>query len=319
MNYSIDKSINILVIGDIMLDHYIYGDCSRISPEAPVPVVEVTAESHTLGGAGNVVENLKALGCNVNIVSIVGNDENAGLILDKLSHCNIKGDGLITDESRCTTIKTRVLATKHQLIRLDREVTKPIDSNVEARLLAVIKNLIPQYQMVLLSDYNKGLLTPTLLRGIFELCKVYGIRTIVDPKGVNFDKYNGVNIIKPNKKEAVAATGIAIIDKASLEEACTKIKEITNCQDVIITMSEEGIALYSDDQLSIIATKAIDIVDVTGAGDTVLASLAVALAANYNIEQACDFANHAAAVVVSKVGSSTATIAEINENLKNQN
>ncbi|WP_295651133.1 D-glycero-beta-D-manno-heptose-7-phosphate kinase [uncultured Mucilaginibacter sp.] len=311
------KELNILVIGDLMLDHYIYGDCSRISPEAPVPVVEVRHESYTLGGAGNVVENLNVLGSNVDIVSIVGDDENAGLILEKLAHCKIKGIGLITDESRCTTIKTRVLATNHQLIRLDREVTKPIDGNIEAKLLAIIRQMIPNYQMVLLSDYNKGLLTPALLKGIFELCKTHGVKTIVDPKGISFDKYKGVSIIKPNKKEAIAATGIAIVDSDSLEQACIKIKEITNCQEVIITMSEDGIALYSGNKLSIIPTSAIGVVDVTGAGDTVLAALGVALAANHTLEQACDFANHAAAVVVSKVGSATATIAEINEKFEN--
>jgi D-beta-D-heptose 7-phosphate kinase/D-beta-D-heptose 1-phosphate adenosyltransferase len=319
MNYTIDKNINILVIGDIMLDHYIYGDCSRISPEAPVPVVEIKFESYTLGGAGNVVENLNVLGCNVDIVSIVGDDENAGLILEKLAHCNIKGGGLITDETRCTTIKTRVLASKHQLIRLDREVTTAIDRGVEGKLLDLIKKVIPKYQMVLLSDYNKGLLTPALLKGVFELCNAQGVQTIVDPKGVNFDKYKGVSIIKPNKKEAVAATGVEIIDRDSLQKACIKIKEITNCQEVIITMSEDGIALYSGNQLSIIPTKAIGVVDVTGAGDTVLASLGAALAANYTLKQACDFANHAAAVVVSKVGSSTATLAEINQKLKDVN
>ncbi|MBW4889880.1 D-glycero-beta-D-manno-heptose-7-phosphate kinase [Mucilaginibacter sp. HMF5004] len=303
--------LNILVIGDLMLDHYIYGDCSRISPEAPVPVVEIRSESHTLGGAGNVIENLNVFGCNVNIVSIVGDDENAGLVLKKLSHCNIKGDGLVADKNRCTTIKTRVLATKHQLIRLDKEVTKPIDNDIETKLLALIKQILPKYQMVLLSDYNKGLLTPNLLEGVFEACKVQNIKTIVDPKGINFDKYKGVSIIKPNKKEAVAATGIAIADKTSLQEACAKIKEITNCEDVIITMSEEGMALYSDNKLTIIPTKAIGVVDVTGAGDTVLASLGIALTAGYSLEQACDFANHAAAVVVSKIGSATATLDEI--------
>ncbi|WP_295648303.1 D-glycero-beta-D-manno-heptose-7-phosphate kinase [uncultured Mucilaginibacter sp.] len=317
MNYKYSKSKCILVIGDIMLDHYIYGDCNRISPEAPVPVVEVKTESHTLGGAGNVVENLNAFGCSVEMVSVVGDDYNASLIFSKLAECNVAGNGVLTDSDRCTTIKTRVLATNHQLLRLDREITKPIADEIESELLKIVKSIIHLYHIVLLSDYNKGLLTEKLLNGIFEICKAKGIKSIVDPKGVDFSKYRGVSVIKPNKKEASAATGITITDAASLEQACIKIKEITNCDDVVITMSEEGIALYTDNGLSIIPTKAIDVVDVTGAGDTVLASLGLALAAGKTLQQSCDFANHAAAVVVSKVGSATATLQEINEKFQN--
>lgn len=311
------ENLNILVVGDIMLDHYMYGDCNRISPEAPVPVVEVTNESHTLGGAGNVVENLNAFGCNVDVVSVVGEDDSAGLVLSKLAECNISGSGLVTDSSRCTTIKTRVLATKHQLIRLDREVTTPISADIENKLLEIIQSNIHQYHIVLLSDYNKGLLTESFLNGIFALCKARGVKSIVDPKGVNFKKYYGAGVIKPNKKEAMVATGIAIVDNESLEKACIKIKQITNCDDVVITMSEDGIALYTDNKLTIIPTKVLDVIDVTGAGDTVLASLGLALASGKGLKQACDFANHAAAVVVSKVGSATATIEEINQKFNN--
>jgi rfaE bifunctional protein kinase chain/domain len=311
MNYSINESIKILVIGDIMLDHYIYGNCNRISPEAPVPVVEVSNESYTLGGAGNVLKNIRSLNCQADIVSVIGNDDNATVIIDHLLSHGIDSAGLIKDNSRCTTIKSRVLVANHQLIRLDREITKPVSNTIANNLLNVIRENVNKYDIVLLSDYNKGLLTEHLLEQVFKLCKDAGIKTILDPKGLDFKKYQGVNVIKPNKKEAIAATGIEINDRDSLEAACKKIKQLTGCDDVIITMSEKGMAFYSGAQLEIIPTKALDVVDVTGAGDTVLASLGVALAAGHTLYEACDFANHAAAVVVSKVGSATATLKEI--------
>lgn len=305
------NNLNILVIGDIMLDHYIYGDCNRISPEAPVPIVEVKSEDYTLGGAGNVVKNLKAFGCNVDIVSVVGDDYNAGIIKEKLFEYNILGKGLVTDPSQCTTIKTRVLVNNHQMIRLDTESVNLIDREIEQTIVNAIESVIKDYQLLLISDYNKGLLTPTLLNKLFELCRKYNIKSIVDPKGNSFSKYNGVNIIKPNKKEAIIATGMPITDKQSLLQVCSKIKEIANCDDVIITMSGEGIALFSSGKLIVIPTRAMDVVDVTGAGDTVLASLGMSIAIGSSLFDACDFANHAAAVVVSKVGSATATLNEI--------
>lgn len=313
MNYSINTNVKVLVIGDIMLDHYIYGTCNRISPEAPVPVVEVRDETYTLGGAGNVLKNIKALGCEADIISVIGEDDNAAIIIEYLCSHEINTENLIGDKARCTTIKSRVLVSNHQMIRLDREITDPVNNDIADRLLSIVKNKISNYDIVLLSDYNKGLLTGYLLKQIFNICKSAGVRTIVDPKGLDFEKYWGVNVIKPNKKEAMAATGIVIKDKETLEAACKKIKQITGCDDVVITMSEDGIASYSDGKLEVIATKALGVIDVTGAGDTVLASLGVALAEGNNLHNSCDFANHAAAIVVSKVGSATATLHEINE------
>ncbi len=308
---SIIDSLKILVIGDIMLDHYLYGDCNRISPEAPVPVVEIKSENYTLGGAGNVVKNLVAFNCSVDIISVVGQDESSQIILNKIADYNLSTDGIINDAKRCTTIKTRVLASNHQLIRLDREFIEPIGTETELIVIKTIEGIIKNYNLVLLSDYNKGFLTESLLSAVFKICENESITTIVDPKGNSFRKYSGVNIIKPNKKEAVVASGINITDNESLEAACVRIKEITNCDDVIVTMSEEGMALYSGNKLSIIPTRAMDVVDVTGAGDTVLAALGLAVATGNTLEQACEFANHAAAVVVSKVGSATATLSEI--------
>jgi len=309
--------VNVLVIGDIMLDHYIYGDCNRISPEAPVQVVEVKREEYTLGGAGNVLKNLRAFNAEATIISVVGADQNAHVINEHLAKTGITHYGVVKDEQRCTTIKSRVLAARHQLVRLDREIIEPINDEIVSQMMSLINNDIKKYDIVLLSDYNKGVLSINFLKQIFEVCRAAGVKTVIDPKGNDFSKYKGANIIKPNKKEATIASGIIIKDQASIEEACVKLKEITGCDEIVITMSEDGIASYTNGQLTIVPTKALDVVDVTGAGDTVLASLGVALASGNSLALACDFANHAAAVVVSKVGSSTATLAEINEKFGN--
>lgn len=301
----------ILVIGDIMLDHYIYGDCSRISPEAPVQVVDVKADEHTLGGAGNVLKNLKAFDCETFIISAVGNDEPSKIINVQLAKLGISDTGIFYDDKRCTTVKSRVMVANHQLIRLDHEITHPIDNELADRLIELVEQQVNNYDLVLISDYSKGVLSNYLLNSIFSICRKASIKTIIDPKGSDYTKYVGTNIIKPNKKEAMQASGIVITDKQSLYLACKKLKDITACDDIVVTMSEEGIALYSDNILTVIPTKALSVIDVTGAGDTVLASLGMAIALGKTLNDACDFANHAAAVVVSKVGSATTTLDEI--------
>lgn len=278
-----------------------------------MPVVEITRESYTLGGAGNVLENLNALKCQASIIAVVGQDDNAAIISGKLTECGSDDKGIIHDVARCTTVKTRVLSSNHQMIRLDREYTEPVRTEVIEQCSDMINEQIGSCDVVVLSDYNKGLLSADLLAEVVATCNAAGIKTIVDPKGLDFSKYQGVSIIKPNRKEASLATGIAITDKDSLERACISIKQTTGCEAVVVTMSEDGIAIYENSQLTIIATKAIGVVDVTGAGDTVIASIAIAMASGYSLTEACDFANHAAAIVVSKVGSATATLAEINQ------
>jgi rfaE bifunctional protein kinase chain/domain len=317
MDYNILADLKILVIGDLMIDHYIHGNCNRISPEAPVPVVEIVKETYTLGGAGNVLQNLISLNCRSDVLAVIGDDDYGSIVKRELAAINIDGNGLIKDYERCTIIKSRVMVTNHQMIRLDREQVLPVNSIIQQKLLQYLEQCIASCNMVLISDYGKGLLTPNLLASIISICNTNGKQTIVDPKGNNFSKYNGVTIIKPNKKEAAIATGIPIVDDESLLAACKKIKQITNCENVIITMSEDGIALFDKNIIQVIPTKALDVIDVTGAGDTVLAALGVALASNNTLYTACNFANHAAAVVVSKVGSATATLDEIERKILN--
>ncbi len=307
------STFKILIIGDIMIDHYIYGDCNRISPEAPVPVVEFKNEQFTLGGAGNVLKNMIAFGVDVDIISVVGEDSDATIVTNELTKIGVSTNGILKDSNRCTTIKSRILSVNHQLIRLDKEHTKPIDTIIADKIITILKATIDQYAIVLLSDYNKGLLSASLLKDLLSICNMANVPSLVDPKGLDFTKYDGVTLIKPNKKEATIATGITIHSLESLELACKKIQAITNCKQVVITMSEDGMAFYTEGVLQVIPTKAIDVIDVTGAGDTVLASLGLSLAKNSSLKEACEFSNHAAAIVVSKVGSATATMEEINE------
>ncbi len=303
--------MEILVIGDVMIDHYIFGKCDRISPEAPVPVVLFQEEKLLLGGAGNVVANLYALGCKAEILSIGGNDSHYSVLAGRLQELSCETSGFIKLNNRPTTLKTRVLAGNHQLIRVDREDIRPIGAETEAILIHWLRENIKRFKVILVSDYNKGLLTKTLLAYIFSLCQEHGIISVLDPKVRDFERYKGVTYIKPNRKEAEEATGLRITDKETIIMACQKIQEITSCKGVVLTLSEDGIALYTNGILSLIPTKALDVVDVTGAGDTVLASLGYSIADSQSLFDACTFANKAAAIVVSKVGCATASIEEV--------
>ncbi|PTR01598.1 rfaE bifunctional protein kinase chain/domain [Mucilaginibacter yixingensis] len=307
------KKVNICVIGDMMLDHYIKGSCDRISPEAPVQVVDVTNEIYSLGGAGNVVENLKSLGANASIISLCGDDEASQIMATELKNAQPAFYHLVKDSSRRTTIKTRVIVSRHQLIRLDKEDKHYCTDEIANGILDFFEKKISEIDVLIISDYCKGVLSPYLVKKLLSLCNQHQIISIVDSKHKDLSKYYGATVIKPNKKEASLASGINIVNNETLEQACQKIAEITNCQSVVVTLSEDGIAIYHHHQLDKIPTKAIEVFDVTGAGDTVIAALSFALANGLSINEACNFANHAAAVVVAKFGSAVATLEEINQ------
>jgi rfaE bifunctional protein kinase chain/domain len=309
-NFSDPKKIRIAVMGDIMIDHYINGSCDRISPEAPVQIVDVKNDTYTLGGAGNVLENLHAFGCTGSIISITGDDEYRAIIEAELDA--VTGFVyLAKDAKRRTTVKSRVVVNKHQLIRLDKEDKFYCDDTVGNELFDYLRSNINNIDVLILSDYCKGVLSDKLVRDTLNLCKEHDIITLVDSKNKDLSKYRGATVIKPNKKEAVLASGVAIVDKQSLELACKKIAEVTACETVVVTLSEDGIAAYNNNMLIHKPTKAIDVYDVTGAGDTVVAALAFALANKLPLADACDFANSAAAIVVAKFGSAVATLNEI--------
>ncbi|MES2376096.1 MAG: PfkB family carbohydrate kinase [Bacteroidota bacterium] len=311
-NFPDRKQVKICVIGDMMLDHYINGSCDRISPEAPVQIVDVSGETYSLGGAGNVLKNLQAFGCQGSLISISGNDDSSQIVSDELEKIKPIFYHLVKDSKRRTTIKTRVIVNRHQLIRLDKEDKIYCSDAIAEEILQFLRTQIGEIDVLILSDYCKGVLSTYLVKGIIKLCADNKVITIVDSKEKDLSKYYGVTVVKPNKKEASLASGINIVNDETLEQACMKIADVTACETVIVTLSEDGIAIYKDNKLSKKPTKALDVFDVTGAGDTVIAALSFALANKLSISEACDFANTAAAIVVAKFGSAVATLDEIN-------
>ena len=303
---------NILVVGDLMIDHYLWGSCERISPEAPVQVVDIAKETTVLGGAGNVINNLVALGANVSVSSVIGDDDNGVELTNMLTSIGVDIKNIAIQNGRKTSKKSRVIAVSQQILRYDKESKEDITKESYEKILNSLKSVISKYDMVILSDYGKGVLRDELCEGIIELSNKNGVRVLVDPKGRDFSKYKGAYLLTPNKKEAILATGIDIKDKNSLKEALLKLKSECDLGISLITLSEDGIATY-DDELKIFPTVAKEVFDVTGAGDTVIASIAYALSAGKDIEETSAFANLAAGVVVGKIGSATVTLDEIVE------
>ena len=309
---------NILVIGDLMLDHYIFGSATRLSPEAPVPIVNVKRENKIIGGAANVASNLIDLGAKVYLAGITGNDSFGEEIKAILATKNIDTQLILKDDSRTTTVKTRVIAGNHQIVRIDQEDTHDIDAELENVFFDSLQNCIASSDIVILSDYNKGLLTPGLSLKIIDSCNALGKRVIVDPKGLDYSKYKGAFIIKPNRKElAEAAKTEKIHSQDELVKAAAVIFNFTGTDYLIVTLSEGGIAIITPDSCTILPVVATEVYDVTGAGDTVIATLSYCIASGFTIEEACTIANYAASIVIKHIGSATTTIEEIISALKN--
>ncbi|MDX4049020.1 D-glycero-beta-D-manno-heptose-7-phosphate kinase [Aliarcobacter skirrowii] len=303
---------NILVIGDLMIDHYLWGSCDRISPEAPVQVVNVKKENSVLGGAGNVINNLVSLGSSVEVISVIGDDSVANELKTLLSNIGVSFDNLVVEKGRKTSKKSRLMASNQQVLRYDSESVDEISKNSSNKILEILEKNIKNYSAIILSDYKKGVLTTTLTQDIIKLANRHKIKVLADPKGKDFSKYKGAYTLTPNKKEAMEATNIDIKDEKSLVEALKSLKQNCNLEVSLITLSEQGIAIF-DDELFTSPTAAREVFDVTGAGDTVIASIAFALGNNLDIKDAIYFANLAAGVVVGKIGSATTTLDEIYE------
>ena len=306
------KSPKLLVIGDLMIDHYLWGSCERISPEAPVQVVNVNSESSVLGGAGNVINNLRALGTQVDVISVVGGCEISDELKALLTNINVSTQYLITQKDRITSKKSRIIAAQQQVVRYDRESSDEIGAESQKSILDTFTNIIANYNGVLLSDYGKGVLTSDLTQSLISIANKNNKKVLVDPKGLDYSKYKGAYLLTPNKKEASEATQVNIKDDASLTQAISQLKTQCDLTVSLITLSEQGVAIY-DDKLRTHPTVAREVFDVTGAGDTVLASLGFALACGYEIDDAVEFSNLAAGVVVGKIGSATASLNEIIE------
>ena len=300
----------ILVIGDLMLDHYLWGKCNRISPEAPVQVVDVDRETTVLGGAGNVINNLITMGAEVTVLSVIGEDSNGEELLAMLKNSGVDTSNLVKQKDRYTSKKSRVIAAHQQIIRYDRESKDDINSKSEDELCQNFEQIVGGFDAILLSDYGKGILTETLTRGLLSLAKEHDKFVLVDPKGDDYSKYKGATLITPNKKEAIEATNIDIKDESSLHEVGALLKNSLELDYAVITLSEDGMAIFGD-EVTKVPTVVREVFDVTGAGDTVLASFGYALSCGLDIKQSAKFATSAAAVVVGKLGSATVSLDEI--------
>lgn len=302
---------NILVVGDLMLDEYQWGSVRGISPEAPVPIVEIHKQSWALGGAGNVAANLASLRSHVWLASVVGSDTQAAKIAELFSHTPRVSPYLYTCDDRPTTTKTRIIAHGQQILRTDREERHPIPAQAEADLLSWVLQRLDGLHACILSDYAKGVLTEQLLRSLITTCKQANIPVIVDPKGHMYSRYRGATVVTPNLAEAnLAADNEA--GQLTLEEVAQRLQVAIGGGTLLITQGAEGMSLFTVDSTPIhIPTQARNIYDVTGAGDTVVAVLTLLLAAGMDMETAATLANYAAGMVVGKVGTASVTLEEL--------
>jgi D-glycero-beta-D-manno-heptose-7-phosphate kinase len=304
----------LLVLGDLMLDQFIWGEVRRISPEAPVPVVEVRRESYHLGGAGNVVSNLLELGAAAAPVGVVGDDWAGAELRRRCAELGAETAGISTDASRPTTLKTRIVAHSQQVVRADREARGPVSRATEEAVIAHFAAALPGAEVVIVSDYDKGLLTPRVLAATLGAAREARKPVCLDPKIRHFAHYRGVDVVTPNQQEAERAAGVEITGEASLLEAGARIRAQLDCGHVLITRGEHGMSLLNaSGKIAHIPTVAREVYDVTGAGDTVIAALALALSAGAGITAAAVIANYAAGVVVGKVGTATVSRAELAE------
>ena len=306
---------NILVIGDIILDHYIWGKVDRISPEAPVPVVEVTRESFLLGGAANVAYNIVSLGGKASVIGINGQDIAGEALMNILLQRGVNCDGIFT-ENRPTTVKTRVIAHNQQVVRFDREDKKYVDGKILKGILKYINSVILNYDAVIVSDYKKGMISPELVKDIVKKTKSKGTFIAVDPKVGHFDFYKGVSLITPNVMEASSGSNIEIRDDKTLLKSGKSLMKKLSCKAVLITRGEQGMSLFQKEKVSHIPTVARKVYDVTGAGDTVISAFTLAYASGANMEEAAVIANHAAGIVVGEVGTAVTTADQILESFE---
>lgn len=310
----------ILLIGDIMLDNFVYGTVSRISPEAPIPVVTVNKEKKMLGGAGNVLANLHAMGCQTTIISLVGADIAGHEVMQKVADCGSSIDGLVEDKDRPTILKSRYISQNQQLLRVDREDLKPVSGALQKEILDKAEKLIAGVGVLVLSDYGKGLLSADIIKTLIRLASRHKIPVIVDPKGNDFSIYKGADVITPNRSELSKATNAmpCKTDK-EVEQAAQALIRQAGVEAVIATRSEDGISVISKkDKPAHIKTQVREVYDVSGAGDTVVAALAAVMGAGGDLEQAAQVANIAGGIAVSKLGTAIVSHFEIHEAINDQ-
>lgn len=307
---------SVLVVGDLILDHYIWGRVSRISPEAPVPVVHVDAESVRLGGAANVFNNILALGGKADLCGVIGSDETGRMLLKEVGSKRSGRGGVVIDQERPTTRKSRVIAHNQQIVRYDVERRGELKPMLQKRILRYVESRLRELSCLVVSDYAKGVVSHSLMSELTRLASLRKIPVIVDPKVEHFSYYKGVTVITPNHLEATQAAGLHGDGDQIIQEAGTTIRQRLGCHSVLITRGERGMSLFEADGVSWhIPTKARQVYDVTGAGDTVVGTMALALATGAGMREAAMLANHAAGIVVGMVGTATVSGKELSEAL----
>ncbi len=309
---------SLLVIGDLILDHYVMGRVSRISPEAPVPVVHVESETLRLGGAANVFNNILALGGKADLCGVIGADESGRLLLKELGKSRSGRGGVIIDHDRPTTRKSRVIAHNQQIVRYDMEGRQELKGTLQKRLLRYVESRIRELSCIVVSDYAKGVVSAALMAELTRMAALRKIPVIVDPKVEHFGYYKGVTVITPNHLEATQAAGLHGDDDHTINEAGAVIRQRLGCRSVLITRGEKGMSLYEGEGTSWhLPTQARQVYDVTGAGDTVIGTLALALATGASMREAATLANHAAGIVVGMVGTATVSPGQLLEAVGN--
>lgn len=302
----------VLIIGDLMLDHFVIGRVERISPEAPVPVVQFDHEEFRLGGAANVAHNVAALGGVARLVGVVGGDEDARRLVRELARLSIETAGIVTDPARPTTRKVRVVTNRNQQVaRIDYERDGEIGGEVEAAIVAHISNLVASAGAVLVSDYLKGVVSRGVAAAAVAAAKRAGVPLLVDPKVPHVDYYRGATLITPNHVEAEAITHMRIRSDDEAREAARRFRDRAGCESVLITRGEHGMWLLGGGDEQALRAEAREVADVTGAGDTVIGAMALGLAAGGTLLDAAKLANRAAGLVVGKFGPATVTVGEL--------
>ncbi len=296
----------IAIVGDVMLDKYVYGEITRISPEAPVPVVDIKKTEYKLGGAANVANNIKSLGAEPVLIGIIGDDNDSLHYLEVMKSLKLSSSGIFKDKSRPTTAKTRVIAHSQHVLRVDSEIKNNISAEVTKKLLGFIKNNLKNFEAVILQDYNKGVLTKEVIGKIIAMCKKSGKPVYVDPKFNNFFEFKDVTVFKPNRKEVSDILAMKIDGDSSASEAGRKLIDRLNCEYLVLTRGEKGMMLFDKEKgktvVLNIPTKARRAADVSGAGDTVISTIAVMLAGGADMEESVMLANQAAGIVCEEVG-----------------
>lgn len=301
------------MLGDLMLDEFVWGEVTRISPEAPVPVVDIRRESVHLGGAANVLANLVSLGAKASVFGVAGNDSGGERLRAALRDASQlqSDDCVVVDNSRPSTIKTRIIAHSQLVVRADRELRTPINGETEEKIIAKLREALKEADAFIVSDYDKGVVTPRILKEILPVA-YERMPVLIDPKMRNFDSYRPATLVTPNHHEALRMTNLEENSDDSLHEAASAIRNKLNCDSVLITRGDRGMLLLEGDRRAVfVETAAREVYDVTGAGDTVIATLGAALAAGATMLEAATMANHAAGIVVGKVGTATATADEL--------